>query len=68
MAEPIGLALVGCGAISDWHRRALGNVPGFALRAAVDPLIERAEAVAKPAGAVAYASLDEALARAASRR
>ena len=62
MAEPIGLALVGCGAISDWHRRALGNVPGFALRAAVDPLIERAEAVAKPAGAVAYASLDEALA------
>jgi predicted dehydrogenase len=62
VAAPIGLALVGCGAISDWHRRALEKVPAFEVRAAVDPVRERAEAVAKETGAAAYASLDDALA------
>jgi predicted dehydrogenase len=62
MPDPIGLALVGCGAISEWHRRALAKVPELAVRAAVDPLRERAEAVAKETGAAAFVSLDDALA------
>jgi predicted dehydrogenase len=60
-ARPIGLALVGCGAISDWHRRALAQVPELEIRAAVDPVAGRAEAVAKEAGAAAFPSLDAAL-------
>jgi predicted dehydrogenase len=59
----IGLALVGCGAISEWHRRGLAAAPELEIRAAVDPVRERAEAVAKATGAAALASLDEALAR-----
>ena len=62
MPEPIGLALVGCGAISDWHRRALAKLPDFAVRAAVDPVRERAEAVAKATGAVTFVSFEDALA------
>jgi UDP-N-acetyl-2-amino-2-deoxyglucuronate dehydrogenase len=59
---PIGVAMVGCGAISEWHRRALAQRPDLALRAAVDPDRARAEAVALETGAAPFASLDEALA------
>lgn len=60
----IGLALVGCGAISEWHRKGLAAAPELEIRAAVDPVRERAEAVAKETGAAAFGSLDEALAHA----
>jgi predicted dehydrogenase len=62
MADRIGLALVGCGAISEWHRRALASVPELEVRAAVDPVPARAEAVAREAGARAFDSLGAALA------
>jgi predicted dehydrogenase len=63
MADRIGLALVGCGAISEWHRRGLANVPELEIRAAVDPVPARAEVVARETGATPFASLDEALAQ-----
>jgi UDP-N-acetyl-2-amino-2-deoxyglucuronate dehydrogenase len=60
--QEIGLALVGCGAIAEWHRMALANVPTLEIRACVDPLRERAEAMAKLTGGAAFTSLAEALA------
>ncbi len=57
-----GLALVGCGAISEWHRIGLASVPALEIRAVVDPLRERAEAMAKKTGAAAFTSLDDAFA------
>ena len=60
--ENIGLALVGCGAISEWHRMGLASVPALEIRAVVDPLRERAEALAKKTGAAAFTSLDAAFA------
>lgn len=50
--QRIGLALVGCGAIAQWHRMALASVPALEIRACVDPLRERAEAMAKQTGMV----------------
>lgn len=58
----VDLALVGCGAISEWHRMALREVPEIRITAAVDVDRARAEAVAAATGARAHASLDEALA------
>ena len=60
--EKIGLALVGCGAIAEWHRSALAGVPAFEVRACVDPVRERAEAMARQTGGVAHTSLRDALA------
>ena len=60
--QRIGLALVGCGAIAQWHRMALASVPALEIRACVDPLRERAEAMAQQTGGAAYTSLTEALA------
>jgi predicted dehydrogenase len=60
--EKIGLALVGCGAIAEWHRMALAGVPALEVRACVDPVRERAEALAKQTGAAAYTALADALA------
>ncbi len=60
--QRIGLALVGCGAIAQWHRMALASVPALEIRACVDPVRERAEAMAKQTGGVPYTSLAEALA------
>ena len=57
-----GLALVGCGAISEWHRIGLASVPALEIRAVVDPVRERAEAMAKKTGAAAFTSLDDAFA------
>jgi predicted dehydrogenase len=60
--QKIGLALVGCGAIAEWHRLALAGVPQLEVRAVVDPVRERAEAMAKKTGAAAFVSLADALA------
>jgi len=62
VVDRIGLALVGCGAIAQWHRMALAGVPALEVRACVDPVRERAEALAKQTGAAAFTALAEALA------
>ncbi|MGZ8764528.1 MAG: Gfo/Idh/MocA family protein [Acidimicrobiia bacterium] len=58
------LALVGCGAISDWHATALAAAaPRTAVTACVDPDTERAAAATKRhPGAAVFSSLDDALA------
>ena len=66
MSDPRGsgrvrLALVGCGAISEWHRMGLAEVPEIEIAATVDPDRARAEAAAKDHGAAVFGSLDEAL-------
>ena len=62
MPEKLTLALVGCGAISEWHRVAIRNVPELEITAAVDVDRGRAEAAAAQSGAQVFTSLDEALA------
>ena len=62
MPDKLKLALVGCGAISEWHRMAIRNVPEIEITAAVDVDRARAEAAASAAAAQAFTSLDEALA------
>ncbi len=61
VSETLRLALVGCGAICDWHRRGLGHVPEIEITAAVDPDLARAQRVADETGARAFGSLDEAI-------
>ena len=56
------MALVGCGAISDWHRMGLASVPEIDITACVDVDLARAEAAAADSGAAIHASLDDALA------
>ena len=56
------LAMVGCGAIASWHLRALRSAAGrTAITAVVDPVPERASAMAAETGAASYASVDDAL-------
>jgi predicted dehydrogenase len=62
VSERLRLALVGCGAISEWHRRAIARVPEIEIAACVDVDTARAEAAAADSGAAVHASLDEALA------
>ena len=61
MPTILKLALVGCGAISEWHRMAIEHVPEIEITAAIDVDPGRAEATAKATGARAFTSLDEAL-------
>ena len=63
MSETLKLALVGCGAISEWHRTAIAQVPEIEITATVDVDLARAEAAAKDTGARAFSSLDDALAQ-----
>ena len=63
MASELELALVGCGGIATHHLAAIREIPRIRVTAAVDPVVERAEAVAAEFGAAAFASLDEALGR-----
>ena len=63
MADKLRLALVGCGAISDWHRIGIRAVPEIEIAAAVDVDRTRAEASAAEYGAEVFTSLDEALAK-----
>jgi predicted dehydrogenase len=59
---PLGIALVGCGRISASHLAAIAAQPvTLRLIATVDHGIERAREAAAPFGAVAFATLDEAM-------
>ena len=62
MSGKLKLALVGCGAISAWHRNAIANVPEIEITACVDVDGARAKAAAEPLGAASFSSLDDALA------
>jgi UDP-N-acetyl-2-amino-2-deoxyglucuronate dehydrogenase len=63
MADTLRLALVGCGAICDWHQVGIRTVPEIEITAAVDVDRARAEAAAAKFGAEVFTSLDEALAK-----
>ncbi len=61
------LAFVGCGAIADWHLDAIEAInkaaaPRIEVVAAIDPVAERAERIAKRTGAVTHATLGDAIA------
>jgi len=63
MTDRVQLALVGCGAIAELHRWAIGESGApIDIVAAVDVDPERAAAMAAATGATAYSSLDEAIA------
>jgi predicted dehydrogenase len=61
--RPVGIALIGCGRISEPHLEAIVNQPGFGtLVAVVDPDIDRARAVAARYHVRhAFADLDDVL-------
>jgi predicted dehydrogenase len=63
MAGEIRLALVGCGAISEWHRNALASVPEIEIVACVDADPTRAQTAAGEAGASVFGSVSDALVR-----
>jgi predicted dehydrogenase len=59
----VRVAIVGCGAIADWHVTAIGAAaPRTRITACVDPDLERAQAFAARTGGVACSSLAEAVA------
>jgi predicted dehydrogenase len=58
------LALLGCGAISQWHRHACADLPQVRITACIDVDTTRAQAAARECGAQAFGSLEEALAHA----
>lgn len=62
MSGPLRLALVGCGAISRWHRQAISEVAEVVIAACIDVDGERASETAAVCGAAAYDSLEAALA------
>lgn len=64
IVAPVGIALIGCGAIGELVARRVyaAGQPGYRLVAAIDPRPERAQAVADATGATAYASAAEAAA------
>jgi predicted dehydrogenase len=56
------LALLGCGAISQWHRRACAGLPQIRVTACIDRDEGRARAAADACHATPYGSLETALA------
>jgi predicted dehydrogenase len=61
------VALVGCGAIAEWHRQAIAaGAPRTRVTACVDPDAGRAAAMAEKTGGRAFASLGAALAAGAA--
>src|SRR5262245_20783218 len=63
MAGTLRVAIVGCGAIAEWHWNAIrAAAPRTRVTACVDPDGSRAAALAAKTGGTAYASLTEALA------
>lgn len=59
----VRLAIVGCGAIAEWHATAMAvAAPRVRVTACVDPDVGRADALAQRTGGTACASLAEALA------
>ncbi len=64
MSTILKLALVGCGAIARFHLDGIKEaVPQIRVTAAIDPVAEKAAAVAAETGAQSFSSLDEALER-----
>jgi UDP-N-acetylglucosamine 3-dehydrogenase len=55
------IAIAGAGTIGSTHAESFRNLPGVQATWVVDPILERAEAVAKPLGARVAGDLDEAL-------
>jgi predicted dehydrogenase len=63
MKDELKLAFVGCGAIAEMHLMGIEqHCPRIKVTAAIDPVSERAEAIAKRTGARTFASLAEGLA------
>ena len=63
MDQRLRVALVGCGAIAEWHWNAMrAAAPRTVVAACVDPDAARAEAMAAKTGAAAFRSLTDALA------
>ncbi|MCE2854928.1 MAG: Gfo/Idh/MocA family oxidoreductase [Ilumatobacteraceae bacterium] len=54
------LGIVGCGAISEWHAKALKKASRTNVVACIDPVAERAQHLAALTGATACASLEDA--------
>ncbi len=63
MAEPLPLALVGCGAIAASYLEALAAVPELRLAAVVDPVAHARDAAAAATGAPAFTTIDDLIAR-----
>ena len=55
------LGIVGCGAISEWHAKALKKASRTTVVACIDPIAERAQHLASLTGGTACASLKDAL-------
>ena len=55
------VAVIGVGHLGKHHARILSTLPGATLVAAVDPILERAQAAATPAGAEALADASSLL-------
>ena len=62
MPNPLKLAFVGCGAIAQWHHRAIEEVAEVRITAAIDVDPEKAEAMAQATGATPFDSLEAGLA------
>lgn len=63
MAEQLRMALVGCGAIAQFHLAGIAELEGLVkVTALVDPVLERAQELADRTGGKAYPTLDAALA------
>ena len=58
----IGFGMIGCGMISRFHHRALGDVRGAKLVGCYDRSFEAAQKFAEEVGIVAYETLEEMLA------
>lgn len=58
----IGFGIVGCGMISDFHARAIGDIRGAKLVACCSNRLESAQKLADEYGATAYASVKAMLA------
>lgn len=59
MAQTLKLALVGCGAIAQWHKDAIAHVDSVEISAAIDVDPARAQAMAEATGARAFGSIEE---------
>jgi len=62
MSEFLRVAIVGCGAIAEWHWNALRSATRIRVTACVDPDAARAAAFAANSGGAPFHSLCEALA------
>jgi len=62
MSQALRLAVVGCGAIANWHWKAIqAAAPRTRVTACVDPQVERARALAAATGGRVFTSMRDAL-------